>query len=80
MPFLLRAYFFMPILYNEVAHMERPVTEGINKAFVHIPTGEVYTGYDVEDILWAINRMRELGICKKDTYPYIAEEFTEVYV
>jgi hypothetical protein len=60
--------------------MERPVTEGINKAFVHIPTGEVYTGYDVEDILWAINRMRKLGIGKKDTYPYIAEEFMELYV
>ncbi|MCI4436321.1 MAG: hypothetical protein JHC33_05860 [Ignisphaera sp.] len=60
--------------------MERPVTEGINKAFVHIPTGAVYTGYDVEDILWTLNRMRELGICKKDTYPYMAEEFTELYV
>jgi hypothetical protein len=37
MPFLLRAYFFMPILYKEVAHMERPVTEEMNKAFVHMP-------------------------------------------
>jgi hypothetical protein len=57
----------------------KPITEGINKTFVHIPTGRLYTGYDVEDILWTIEKERERAI-SRDRESYSAEEFTELYV
>ena len=64
--------------------MKPPITEGIWKWYVHIPTGRRYHGADAEDIVWYIKtsyhgRNIEIGSLDDVLSSCIPEEFVELY-